>query len=71
MGAPLGAMLQVTPMLAARTMGRRSSMQRKAAMRACCSPQAERRNQASLVTLTMTCGSGRTNLAMRSPTVSS
>ncbi len=65
--APLGARATLTPVLAARTMERRSSIQRNAALRQCCSLAQERLNHPSLVTFTINWGSCRTKRRTQLP----
>ena len=69
--APLGASATLTPVLAARTMERRSSMHRNAALRQCCSLAQERLNHPSLVTFAINWGSCRTKRRTQLPTTSS
>ena len=68
---PSVSMVQVIPVLALRTMGRRSSRQRQRALMAWMWAAGLWWNQLSLVTLTMSCGSGRTKRRTWEPTESS
>ena len=68
---PVVSMAALTPLLAQRSIGRRSSMLRKRALAKCCAAAADSLNQPSLVTFTITCGPGRRNSRVMRASVSS